>query len=240
MIRKLKGGRLARRPLALAAGLAATALMLGCDGAPTDTALDAPGPSLHHRDGHAGGGGGGGGGGDDGGSGGSTNYTYTHSGDLTTDPGTADAIKNVGKGKESNDVVMSGAGDDDQLILSGAFLSAIDPDASCFPPNHDSDGIDGNDAFRTSFAGAIEPTGATTTESSYFFSAFADDGASPIDYQLVVRGTHDGDPAFPPAPGKTVTITFGDADMNTKGKSKGACTGSGLSVDGTVEVTGVS
>lgn len=166
----------ALRSLTLAVGLAAAALMLGCDEVPTDVLADAPGPSLHHRPGHDGGPGGGGGGDDGDGGGGSSGTVVSFSGGLSAAPQAVDvkrdnkrslethpteytvtfALANTAAGDCVPNDVAESYGMESSLVAALSATATVDMD---FEIDKDAaiDGTASNDNFFRFQQGSLEP-----------------------------------------------------------------------------------
>ncbi|MBI3982118.1 MAG: hypothetical protein HY337_04355 [Gemmatimonadetes bacterium] len=172
-------------------------------------------------------------------------YSYTHQGDVLTDPGTATGKRNVGA--KSDEIWMSGVGDATKLIFEDAFADPLDPEGKCFPRT-----FDGARTLPVDFSGALRPDkrDPSTVGAQYWFRALGTDGLTPFKYLLSVEGTvRSGEvlSPFPPAPGQTSVVDWTAAAMSTEGKGKGtqggnagaACTGP-AAISGSVTVVGVS
>jgi hypothetical protein len=196
-------------------------LVLACSAQPTITepVADVEAPAFKKGGGNPGGGD----------NPGSSQYSYTFTGDVVTDPDPGTAGENVGKGDAESVVLDGGGSGSGQEIVGFAFLSDLDPDGDCFTqPFYD-------------FSGALNRDNryVNKVSATFYFGALATDGAG-IKYVLSLDGTVDGDfggtgtstadaDIFPPEPGESTKIDFTGGRMETEGKGKGqggkACIG---------------
>lgn len=158
---------------------------------------------------------------------GSSQYAYTHAGDVTTDPETRNGGPNVGKG--SHEVVMGLNRKGDSLDIPGV-AEQFSAGSACFP-------------VPAQFAGVLSPDkkNPSRVTGTYYFDGFASNGSTSIKYVLKLSGTVTSG-TFPPSPGQTSVVTWdgtGAASMGTEGRAQSACTGTRNAI-GSVSVTGGS
>ena len=225
--------------------LLSAAFLLGCQEQGSDpVGPEGLGPEFHHGKGSHADGGRGGGGGDNPGS---LFYDYIFTGDITTDPRTADARSTVGNDEGGEIRLHQRAGndftdnkDDEKLILSGAFFDLFEGLINqCF----DETLTLVDDDFIT---GTLRPDkkDMNKVEAIFHFHAL-DKERLEVTYRLGLDGnvaatTDADDGIFPPEPDETTTVTFTNASIGAqRKKEKNACSGVAV-INISVEVTGIS
>lgn len=219
--------------------------VLGCeDSRPTPVGPEGLGPLFHvsakHPDGHGGGGG-------EADNPGSPFYKYTFTGDIMTDPSTADAKPTVGN-DQNGEVVLQHCCDNpgvvEALILSSALVDQFDANELCFPRE------DNGTVRFDSFGGELRPDKKDMNKVVAFFLFTAQDksGMSEVRYRLTFDGNVDVatnmdliDGIFPPEPEETTIVTFTDlASIGAQQKKeKNACSGV-TSINSSVRVLGTN
>ena len=226
--------------------LLSVAFLLGCQEQGSDpVGPEGLGPEFHHGKGSHADGGGGASSGDNPGS---SIYEYTFTGNITTDPSTADARSTVGN-DDGGEIRLHGCCERDpalgidveKLILSDAFLGELV-------------GRDADACFReiiplVEFIGTLRPgkKDMNKVEAVFNFKAMDKNRTPDVDYVLKLDGgvtttTDDaGDGIFPPEVDETTTVTFTQASIGAqRKKEKNACSGGVAVINISVEVTGIS
>jgi len=164
-------------------------------------------------------------------------FAYTHSGDILT--------SNHPDKYGSFPLVHTAAGQDRQggglnmddccgtyqedIVLDGAFLAAIDPDGVCFPL---SGGV-----YQANFVGPMTSPDGSSIVSTYYFTAFDKTGTNETKYVLDASGSVTSGTFLPGAGGSSI-VALTTAAMNTEGRGKGknGCTGSDLAIEASVVI----